>query len=69
MLTHFQYLDSLNRLHLTDTPGMVLFLESRFMLPRKEVRAIVIKWERTHVPWCGGPVCFRDSDSNTDGRW
>ena len=66
MLTHFQYLDSLRRLDITDTPGMRIFLEGRFMITRQEAQKIVIAWERANEAHrntrCYGPLCFRDED-------
>ncbi len=35
MLTHFQYLDSLKRLNITDADGMVMFFASRFMVTHR----------------------------------
>ena len=51
MLTYnqyYQYLDSLDRLHLTDHNGMAVFLEYRFMIERREALEIVDRWERSH---------------------
>ena len=48
MLTYVQYLNSLERLHITDHNGMAIFLEYRFQITRREAREIVNDWERSH---------------------